>query len=161
VSSTVFARVTSSLNAPVDEGLRSLFQLTLRKGPEFQRLHSAHQGVRQRAQAQQSRGASQEKLPAAAVSVDRGLDREHQLRGALDFVEREQALVTNKPGRVASRGSQCDAVIQRPVLSASPTPYQRLDERTLAHLSGAVDGDDARVSEARLGGRFEVTLQVA
>lgn len=117
------------LEGGVDESIRRAVYLALGERPHLDRLGPTDERVGQSAQPEQTSGAGEEKLAGPIVLVDACLDREDQIRGALDLVDHQQALVGDERFRVQSSSGEVVGPIEATLRCIRSVSHQVVDDR--------------------------------
>ncbi|MCY1535846.1 hypothetical protein D9M68_712700 [compost metagenome] len=121
-------------------------QLTLGQGQQLQRLHAAGQRIGHGGQGHQVGRPRQQKPPRAAVLVHTFLDRQQQLRRALDFIDHCAIQPTNQARRIFPGRQKRYLIVQRQI--AHPFLRHLPDQRRLARLARPRQQHHGRVEQS-------------
>jgi hypothetical protein len=142
-----------------DEGLTLPSQLPLAEWMQAKILGAAGEAVLDPGHLEEVRRPGDRELSWCLVAVDAELDLGHQLRHALNLVDRNRGVEHgDESRRIDRRRGAHRLVVERQDLAAGALGSRDLfEQRALADLSGAQHDDDARIRERRLDGALGVS----
>ena len=123
--------ILAELEDGIDESLGATVDLALREGPQFDRLRSSRQQVRDLLEGEQPRGSGEQELAGPRVQIDRVLDGEDEIGDALDLVDDQQTVVADERGGVGVGRAARTAASSRYRISVPGRPWATRHARVL------------------------------
>jgi hypothetical protein len=153
-------QLQSGAEEGVDEALRPARDLPLGERPEGDDLHPAGERLGDPGQEEEVGRAGEQEAARPAVAVDLRLDRQEEVRDALDLVQGDRAGKTGQEPRGIVLGSGADGrVVQGEIAGRALPGAQFLDQGALPDLARSVQQDDRSIPQGgeqeRSGGSLE------
>ena len=135
----------SGLEEGIDEAFPDAADLALREGPEFNGLAPSDQRIGEKLKTEQPSGPSQEKTTGRRIGVHHRLDRQNEIRDALDLLKGQEARMHNETVGVAPSGVPLVCPVETAFPRPGDVPDEVSDKGRFADLPGSDHGDDPGV----------------